>query len=93
VCLDLRIDILIVFVYFFRQSVNRLWRKNCKSSLFFKIVQLTKVVYLLQINHIHCRTLITALVGIKVKCYLSFTFVRSNFMFLRHKCFSATENE
>jgi hypothetical protein len=52
---------------------------KCKSFLFFKIVQL-KVVYPSQINHIHCRRLITELVGIKMKCYLSFIFVRSNFI-------------
>jgi hypothetical protein len=37
-------------------------------------------VYLLQINQIRCRSLITALVSIKIKCYLAFTYVRINFI-------------
>jgi hypothetical protein len=36
-------------------------------------------VYFSQINQIHCRALITALVAIKIKFYLTFTYVRINF--------------
>jgi hypothetical protein len=46
----------------------------------FQISQMKKYAYFLQIIHIHCRTLITALVGIKIKCYLTFTYVRMNFI-------------
>jgi hypothetical protein len=46
----------------------------------FQIIQMTKSVYFLLLNQIHCRTLITALVGIKIKCYLMFTYVRINFI-------------
>jgi hypothetical protein len=41
---------------------------------------MTKFVYFLQIKQIHFRTLITALVGIKIKCYLTFTYVIINFI-------------
>jgi hypothetical protein len=37
-------------------------------------------VYFSQINQFHCRTLVTALVGLKIKCYLTFTFVPNNFI-------------
>jgi hypothetical protein len=41
---------------------------------------MTKFVYFLQIKQIHCRTLITALVGIKIKCNLTFAYVPINFI-------------
>jgi hypothetical protein len=37
-------------------------------------------VYFLQINQSHCRTLVTALVGLNIKFYLTFTFVPNNFI-------------
>jgi hypothetical protein len=40
---------------------------------------MTKFVYFLQIKQIYSRALITALVGIKIKCYLTVTYVRINF--------------
>jgi hypothetical protein len=46
----------------------------------FHIIQMTKFVYFLQITQIHCHTLITALVRIKIKCYLTITYVRINFI-------------
>jgi hypothetical protein len=36
-------------------------------------------VYFLQINQIYSRSLITALVGTKIKCYLTVTYVRIKF--------------
>jgi hypothetical protein len=35
-------------------------------------------VYFSQINQFHCSTLITSFVGVKIKCYLTFHFVRNN---------------
>jgi hypothetical protein len=46
----------------------------------YQIIKLMKVLHFSQANHIHCRTLITILVGIKIKCYLIFTFARNNFI-------------
>jgi hypothetical protein len=44
---------------------------------------MTTFVYFLQVNQIYCRALITALVGIKINCYLTFTYVRiNNFSYL-----------
>jgi competence CoiA-like predicted nuclease len=41
---------------------------------------MTKFVYFLQINQIYFRSLIPALVRIKIKCYLTITYVRINFI-------------
>jgi hypothetical protein len=46
----------------------------------FQIIQMSKFVYFLQIKQFHSRTLTTALVGIKIKCYLTFTHVPINFI-------------
>jgi hypothetical protein len=46
----------------------------------FQKSQIQKFVYLFEIKQIHCRTLTTALVGIKIKCYLTFTHVPINFI-------------
>jgi hypothetical protein len=46
----------------------------------FQIIHLMKVVYFSQIHQVHCRILITRLVGIKIKRYLIFTFARNNFI-------------
>jgi hypothetical protein len=47
----------------------------------FQIIQMPKFVYFLRIKKFHSRTLTTALVGIKIKCYLTFTHVPINFIF------------
>jgi hypothetical protein len=62
---------LLVYVIVFGRGVN---------IFNFQILHLMKVVYFSQINQVHCRTLITALVGIKIKCYLIFTLARNNFI-------------
>jgi hypothetical protein len=41
---------------------------------------MTKFDYLSQIKQMHCRALITALVTIKIKFLLTFTYVRINFI-------------
>jgi hypothetical protein len=73
ICLYLRIDVRVVLVVFVLVSGRRVIIYN------FQIFQLTKVVYFSPINQIHCRILITALVGLKIKCYPTFTFVQNNF--------------
>jgi hypothetical protein len=60
---------------FFSSYTNQ-FSAEVLSSLIFKYV----VVYFSQINQIHCSTLITSLVGVKIKCYLTFSFVQNNFI-------------
>jgi hypothetical protein len=57
------------------------FRSNSKHFSFSNN-SVTKVVYFSQINQIHCRALITALDGVKIKCYLPFMLVRNTFISL-----------